>query len=184
MAQPFIGQIQMWGTTFSPMYWTTCSGQLMPINQNQALFSLIGSKYGGDGRITLGVPDLRGRTAMHSGTGPGLTPRNIGDKFGTPTVTLTEATMPSHGHGGVFCYINGADQTKLTAQPSNAVPALRKDSAGTFDFVYADYNPASAVPMNGQTVAVQGGSLQHENRQPLLTLRFCLALEGIYPPRS
>jgi len=184
MAQPFLGQIQMWGTTFSPMFWTDCSGQLMPISQNTALFSIIGNYYGGDGRTTMGVPALNGRAPMHSGTGPGLYPRILSNRYGETTVVLTESTMPSHSHGGVYCYTNIGDQTKFTHNPANAVPAVRKDDIGSFDFAYKEYSSETGYNMGIGTVSAEGATAGHENRQPLLTLRFCLALDGIYPPRS
>lgn len=184
MALPFIGQIQMWGTTFSPMDWATCSGQLIPISQNQALYSIIGNIYGGDGRVTMGVPELNGRAPMHSGTGPGLNQKHMGYKYGTPTVVLTSSSMPEHGHGGVYCYTNFSDLNKLTDDPQNAVPALRKDAQETFDFVYQEYDESNAGNMEPNTISVAGQSQGHENRQPLTALRFCLALDGMYPPRS
>lgn len=184
MAEPFIGQIQMWGTTFSPRGWFACSGGLLQIDGNEALFSIIGIRYGGDGRTTMAVPALNGRAPMHSGSGSGLEPRIVGQKYGEPTVLLTEATMPKHSHGGVYCYTNMRNQTKLTNNPINSVPAVRKDNAGSFDFAYKEYSAATGKNMNIGTVSKAGASVEHENRQPLLGLRFCLALAGVYPPRS
>ena len=167
MAEPWTGQITMWGCNFAPRGWAFCDGQLMAISQNDALFSLLGTIYGGDGRTTFGLPDLRGRTPISSGTGPGLSPRPLGQKSGAENVTLTANQIPSHSHT-----LNHAGNA-TTADPTNAAPAT--PSALN---IYGD------ADMNMQPSANTGGSRSHSNIMPYETLNFCIALFGIYPSRN
>lgn len=169
MSEPFIGQIQMFGFNFPPRGWALCDGQLLPIAQNTALFSLLGTTYGGDGRTTFGLPDLRGRAALHFGTGPGLGPRPIGAKGGSELETLTIGQMPPHQHS-LNAHSEAADQQK----PENNVLA----SAMTYHAVPAD------VQMAGASIGQTGGGQAHNNMQPFLVINFCIALTGIFPSRS
>lgn len=167
MANPFIGEIRMVGFNFPPQGWAFCDGQLLGIAQNTALFSLLGTTYGGDGRTTFGLPDLRGRVPLHhgGGSGPGLSPYSLGQNGGFETVTLTAAQMPSHSHSQPC-----SSDDPNAGSPVNNVPAAVANP------VYANTaNSAMAV-----TGAV-GGSQPHENRQPYLAINFCIALQGIFP---
>ena len=172
MSEPFIGQIVMFGGNFAPRGWALCDGQLLAVSQNDALFSLLGTIYGGDGRTTFGLPDLRGRLPMHWGSGPGLTPRSIGQKGGAETVTLTSNQMPSHTHALQASASNGN-----TDEPVGNVLA-----DGRRDDIYAGGN--ASVAMNASSVVATGGSQSHNNLQPFQCVNFIIALYGIYPSRS
>jgi len=180
MSEPFIGEIKMFGSNFAPRGWALCDGQLMPISGNEALFSLLGTTYGGDGRVTFALPDLRGRVAMHAGNGPGLTPRQLGAKAGVEQVTLITTEIPSHSHSA-----SGTIQAKSgqpdESNPGGQVPAtLTNGSEG-----YAE-TPNTTMLANGVNVTVgnTGGSQPHTNIQPFQCVNFIIALVGIYPSRS
>lgn len=170
MADPFVAEIRIFGFNFAPRGWAFCNGQLLPISQNTALFSLLGTTYGGNGKANFALPDLQGRTAMFYGQGPGLSYRDIGEVSGEETITLLQSEMPAHSHS-----YNGANDSGLQANPDGAVPARVNV-----------YNSASATPgmMNVGAIAPAGGSQPHNNMQPYLGLNFCIALQGIFPPRS
>ena len=174
MSEPFIAEIRIFSGNFAPRSWAFCDGQLLPIAQNTALFSLIGTTYGGDGRTTTALPDLQGRAPMHAGRGPGLTSRRLGQKIGVETVTLTEAQIPAHSH----------------ALRSTAAPAQVKDPIGNVfaespdEDAYNSATPGNLVTMNADMVGNAGGGLSHTNVQPYLTLNFIIALQGLYPSRS
>lgn len=178
--EPFIGEIIMFGGNFAPRGWALCNGQLLSINQNQALFSILGTTYGGDGRTTFGLPDLRGRAAMHAGTGPGLSPRPLGQKSGTETNTLTIQQMPSHNHtasGTVTPQAkNGpGDETN----PGGGFPA----TAGTD--LYAE-TPNTNMGSSNVSVTVNnnGGGQSFNNIQPFQCVYYIIALQGVFPSRS
>jgi microcystin-dependent protein len=181
MSEPFVGQIMMVGFNFAPRGWAFCDGQLLPISQNQALFSLLGTTYGGDGRTTFALPDLRGRAAIHQGAGPGLTPRNMGQKAGAEHVTLNASTMPIHGHSA---------QGQMKASTSDAQtdePAGKVLAKATRGDVYGD--PANLTDMASQSVSVTvddnaGAGQPHENMQPYQVVNFIIALQGLYPSRQ
>ena len=181
MAEPFIAEVRMFGCDFAPRGWAECLGQLMPISQNSALFSLVGTTYGGDGRTTFGVPDFRARTPMHSGDGPGLTPRQLGEKSGLDAITLNSAQIPQHNHT-----LRGAFAPGTTNAPSSTRAVAFESPAEDDNIFYiADKDTGSldrtmAATAFGQT----GGSQAHENRQPFIGVTFCIALTGIYPSRS
>ena len=180
MSEPFLGQISMFGGNFAPRGWALCDGQLLAIAQNQALFSLLGTTYGGDGRTTFALPDLRGRVPMHPGNGPGLTPRSLGQKGGTESVTLTTQEMPSHNHAasGTVQAKNGQPDE---SNPGGTVPAsLSRGIEG-----YAE-TPNTTMKDGGVNVTVgnNGGSQAHTNLQPFNCVNYIIALEGIYPSRS
>lgn len=170
MADPFIAEIRVFPYNFAPRGWLACDGQLLSIAQNTALFSLLGTTYGGDGRSTFGLPDLRGRLPMGTGQGPGLSLRELGQQVGTEAVTLTTAQMPSHNHG------LRATSSANTGNPSGAALA----NVATSGSVYR--TPGKLAP-SGSSLASTGGGLSHENRQPALAFTFCIATQGIFPPR-
>jgi microcystin-dependent protein len=168
--EPFIGQIQMFGFNFAPRGWALCNGQLLSIAQNTALFSLLGTTYGGNGQTTFALPNLQGRVPMHQGNGGGLTPRVMGEQSGTETVTLISTQMPQHNHT-----VNAA--TNATSKnPSANLPGLT--AAGS------SYSPTASVQMSPTMINPSGGSQPHENMQPFLVVNFCIALEGIFPSRN
>jgi microcystin-dependent protein len=172
MSEPFVGEIRMFAGTFAPRGWALCDGQLLAVSQNDALFSLFGTIYGGDGRTTFGLPDLRGRIPIHEGSGPGLTPRNIGARAGQENVTLTTNQLPSHSHP-LQASTDIADQAaptgNVTAQP------------GTADLYFA---AAPVGAMASSAITNTGGSQPHTNVMPFLCIHFIVALVGIYPSRN
>ena len=175
MSEPFIAEIRIFAGNFAPRSWAFCDGQLLPVSQNTALFSLIGTTYGGDGRTTTALPNLQGRSAMHPGRGPGLTARRLGQRLGTETVTLSEAQIPSHTHT-----LRGTTQPGNLNAPSNTAAFAR--SSGTE--LYQSNTTASLVDMASAAISTTGGSQSHTNVQPFLTLNFIIALQGLYPSRS
>jgi len=171
MSEPFIGCISVFGFNFAPRGWAKCDGQILPINQNQSLFSLLGTTYGGDGRTTFALPDLRGRAPMHAGNGAGLTPRTLGQKLGVENVTLSVAQIPSHSHA---VNASTANATAATPQGNLAAPTV-----GSFN-VYGE--PANLTAGAAGQVTNTGGA--HTNMQPFNTLNFCIALQGLFPSRN
>ena len=169
MGTPFISEIRVFSFNFAPKGWAMCNGQLLPINQNQALFSLLGTTYGGDGRVNFALPNLQGRAAMHMGNG-----HSMGERGGEEAHTVISAEMPAHTHvANADARAGDADSFKpLSVLPANASPTLIY-SAGGAGF--------SGVAMNPAMVTNAGGSQPHENRQPFLALNFCIALQGIFP---
>lgn len=172
MGTPFLSEIRIMSFNFAPKGWTLCNGQLMQINQNQALFSLLGTTYGGDGRVTFGLPNLQGRVAMHTGNG-----HIQGQKAGEDSHTLSIAEMPGHFHQPNADGKAGdaTASVPLNVLPANAAPTLIYSQAG------AGMQP---VGMNPGMVTNAGNSQGHENRQPFLCLNFCIALTGIFPSRN
>jgi len=177
MSEPFLGMIIIVPYNFSPRGWAFCSGQILPIAQNTALFSLIGTTFGGNGQTTFALPDLRGRVPNSSGQGPGLSNYDLGQVSGTETVTLTVNEMPMHNHQ-VTC-LKG-DPT--TAKPNGGVLAnLTINPPPTEANLYAASGPDLMAPT---MITNTGGNQPHENLQPYLTLNYCIALEGIFPSRN
>ena len=173
MSQPFIAEIRIFAGNFAPRGWAFCNGQLLPIVQNTALFSLIGTIYGGDGRTTTALPNLRARAPMHPGSGPGLTTRRLGENGGAQTVTLTESQMPAHSHA-----FRAADET---GEDRPAVDrALARSTGGNL----YQTNAANLVSLHPDALAADGGGQAHNNEQPSLTLNFIIALVGIFPSRN
>lgn len=171
---PFVGEVTLFAGNFAPRGWAFCAGQLLPISQNTALFSLLGTNYGGDGRTTFGLPDLRGRSPLHvgAGQGPGLQAHSLGEMAGEDGVTLTTAQIPAHTHS------LQASTAASVSSPSSTVN-LAASSAGN---VYRD--ATNPVAMSQTVVSSNGGGLPHNNRQPYLSLNFIIALQGIFPPRA
>ena len=172
MSEPFIAEIRIFAGNFAPRSWAFCDGQLLPISQNTALFSLIGTTYGGDGRSTTALPNLQGRIPMHPGRGPGLTSRRLGQRGGVEMVSLTEAQMPNHTHT-LMAAVNPGD----TSTPENTALAT-----AIGDNVYG--TSSSLVDMADQALPNTGGSQPHNNLQPFLVMNFIIALQGLYPSRS
>lgn len=166
---PTLGQITMFGGNFAPRFWADCNGQLLAIASNAALFSILGTTYGGDGRTTFGLPDLRGRLPMHTGTGPGLTPRTLGQRAGSETTTLSVLNLPSHGHA------ISAKAEGNTDDPTNAFVA----GDGTNSF-----GTTSDLTMNGNSVSPTGGNQPFNNMPPFSVIRFIIALQGVFPSRN
>jgi len=174
MAEPFLGEIRMFGFNFAPEGWAMCNGQTLSISQNTALFALLGTTYGGNGTTTFALPNLQSRVAVHQGQGSGLSPYVIGETTGAESVTLLASQMPSHTHS-IQCNTNGGNQ----ASPANGYPAV--ESTGTS----LDYS--SATPnntMSPSALTSVGGGQPHTNIQPVLCVNFCIALQGIFPSRS
>lgn len=187
MAEPFIGQISMFGFNFAVRQWAMCSGQILPIAQNTALFSLLGTIYGGDGRTTYALPDMRGRVPMHYGNALGLTPRNIGEKGGVETVTLTEAEMPRHTHSVTTAsQLNGFSAPGTTTNPvGHLISGSSTDTpygSGTGLGALGEMDPRSITVET--TLGHAGASQAHYNMQPYQVVNFQIALFGIYPSRS
>ena len=180
--EPFIGQIIMFAGNFAPRGWAFCDGQLLPIAQNTALFSILGTTYGGDGRTSFGLPDLRGRIPLHAGQGPGLTNYTLGQRGGVEQVTVNLQQLPAHNHT-VSVTTNAQSGGGDSSSPSNAVWA-QDGVVGAQPYSSSAPNitmRSNAVEAN---VASSGGGQSHENRQPYLTINYIIALVGIFPSRS
>jgi microcystin-dependent protein len=163
MAEPFLSEIRLMSFSFAPKAWAQCNGQLLPINQNQALFSLLGTTYGGDGRTNFALPDLRGRVPIHVGSG-----HTLGERAGEQAHTLGAAELPAHAHA-----LRASSSTGNTPVPTGNVPAANPSA------LYRP--PGSGTPTNAETVTNVGGGQAHQNMQPFLTINFCIALQGIFP---
>jgi microcystin-dependent protein len=175
MSEPFIAEVRIWALNFAPRGWAFCNGQLLPIAQNTALFSLVGTIYGGDGRTSFGLPDLQGRAAMHPGRGPGLTDRRLGERGGAATATLTEAQMPSHTHK-----LQASTSDADSSSPAGNVPAKTAAPVN----LYRTNPGGAAFQDTAMETKAAGGGQPHNNMQPYLGLNFCIALVGLYPSRS
>ncbi len=175
MSEPFIGEIRFFGFNFAPRGWAMCSGQTLSISQNTALFSLLGTMYGGNGQTTFALPDLRGRVAIHVGQGPGLQNYTQGEMSGEETHTLIATEMPAHTHS-----ITASSAIGTQSSPAGAVIAGSDPSRGSAHF--APDNPDSTLA--AQTISAAGGSQPHNNLQPYLVGNYCIALEGIFPSRN
>jgi len=174
MVTPFIGEIRMFAGNFAPRGWALCNGQILPVSQNDALFSLFGTIYGGDGRTTFALPDLRGRVPIHWGNGPGLTSRRIGEKGGAERVTLTADQLPSHKHT-----LRGT-----TANATSRDPAGRLLAAGTSTAYGGSQSSADRVNMHSAATGNSGGSQPHDNVMPFQCINYIVALTGVFPSRS
>lgn len=173
MADPFVAEIRIFPFNFPPKGWAWCDGQLLPIPQNTALYALLGTTYGGDGKSTFGLPDLRGRAPMHPGLGTGLSQHSLGEQGGSQTVTLLTSELPVHTHAMRAATQDNADVNLLSSAASFA-PA----TGGT---PYQATPNASLAP---QAIPPTGGDLPHNNMMPYLTFHFCIALQGVFPPRG
>jgi microcystin-dependent protein len=169
---PFLGEIQIFAGNFPPIGWAFCQGQLLPISQYSALFSILGTTYGGNGTTNFALPNLQGCIPIHTGQGPGLSDRVLGETSGVETVTLLASEMPQHTH-----QLNAIASAGDTTVPANNV--LGENAGGV-----NNYKSSANNSMNANTVSTQGGGLPHNNMQPYLTLNFCIAFEGIFPSRG
>jgi microcystin-dependent protein len=170
MTNVFIGEIRIYGFGFAPRGMALCNGQIMQIAQNTALFSLLGTTYGGNGQTTFGLPNLQSRVPLHQGQGPGLSQYVLGEETGTETVTLLQSQMPSHNH-----LANASNNDPTDATPQNNVPA---------NIPAGGYAATANTNMNPSMIGLSGGNQPHANLQPLLVLNFCIALVGIFPSRN
>lgn len=175
MTDPFLAEIRMFGGNFAPTGWALCNGQLMSISQNTALFALLGTTYGGDGRVTFGLPNLVGSTPMQQGQGPGLTQRFLGEQGGEAAVALVTSEMPAHVHQA-----NASDAAGTTGSPAGAVWAQARYGRGSVA-LYGTGTPNQL--MSTQDIGVSGQGLAHNNMPPYLTVTFIIALQGIFPQR-
>lgn len=173
----YIGEIRMFAGNYSPVWWAFCSGTVLTINQNSVLFALIGATYGGNGTTSFALPDMRGRLPVHQGSSGSLTPRVMGQAYGSESVTLTQPQMPQHTHG-----FQASTQSASTPFPQNAVLA----SVPSPDTLYLDSatTPTDPKMLNMQSVQAMGGGLPHENMMPFLGISFIMALQGIFPSRN
>ena len=172
MSEPFLGEIRMFGFNFAPQGWAMCNGQILPISQNTALFSLLGTQYGGNGQTTFALPDLRGRVAIHEGQGPGLSPYTIGQVGGSESVTLLSSQLPAHNHP--FTPPCNTDDPSA-GSPKNNFPATVGNP------IYATTTNAT---MGAGTTGLSGGGQPFPILQPYLVINFCIALQGIFPSRN
>ena len=169
--EPFVGEIMLFGGSFAPRGWAQCDGQLLAISGNDALFSLLGTIYGGDGRTTFGLPDLRGRLPLHTGSGPGLTPRNMGNSGGSETASVSQAEMAAHSHS-----LHASTGEAVAAAPAGA--ALGDGNVA----LYA--TAAATASMDGQASAATGSGQSHNHVMPFQAVNYCIALFGVYPSRN
>lgn len=176
MADPFVAEIRIFPFNFAPKGWAFCDGQLLPLSQNTALFSLLGTTYGGDGKSTFALPDLQGSVPMHPGQGPGLSLYDLGQIGGSETITLLVSEIPAHTHS-VGRALGDAGNS---ITPVNSVWAQSAAGRGAAA-LYKDGAPTGKVNLN--SLNVTGGGLPHNNMQPYLTLNFCIALQGVFPAR-
>jgi len=174
MADPFVAEIRIFPFNFAPRGWAWCNGQLLPLSQNTALFSLLGTTYGGDGKSNFALPNLQGSAPMHPGQGPGLSLHDLGETGGSETVTLLESELPAHSHS----LMAGIDPAN--AQIPGSTLTLTRSAGGN---AYST-TTSGLAPMSPNTLTPAGGSQPHNNMQPYLTCYFCIALQGVFPPRG
>ena len=174
MADPFVAEIRIFPFNFAPKGWAWCDGQLLPLSQNTALFSLLGTTYGGNGQSNFALPDLQGSAPMHPGQGPGLSLHDLGEAGGTETVSLLTTEIPSHTHSLM------ASTSPAASRDATANPLARSRNG----LAYQTNTIQNLVNMAPQAVSTAGGNQPHNNMQPYLTLYFCIALQGVFPPRT
>jgi microcystin-dependent protein len=175
MADPFVAEIRVFPFNFAPKGWAWCDGQLLPLSQNTALFSLLGTTYGGDGKSNFALPDLQGSAPMHPGQGPGLSLHDLGETGGSETVTLLESEMPAHSHTVSAANFPG------DIQAPTVTTALARSAGGN---AYQATTNQNIVQMNPAAMPPAGGDQPHNNLMPYLTLYFNIALQGVFPPRG
>lgn|SRR5262245_4999637 len=174
MSDPYVAEIRIVGFNFAPTGWALCDGQLMSISQNTALFSLLGTTYGGDGKTTFGLPNLQGRVPMHQGQGAGLTSRDLGEMGGEPAATLLESELPAHAHS-VSANVGGGNQASPVGGVWSSLPGRTPPNL---------FASSSNTTMSPQAFAKAGGSQPHNNMSPYVVLNFIIATQGVYPARS
>ena len=172
---PFLAEIRIFPFNFAPKGWAFCDGQILPLSQNTALFSLLGTTYGGDGKSNFALPNLQGNAPMHPGQGPGLSMHDLGETGGTSTVTLLESEMAAHNHSLMASTQPGEDPA-----PGPAEALARSVGAS----LYQSITNTNVVQLSPNTIGLSGSGQPHNNMQPYLTLNFCIALQGVYPPRT
>src|SRR5512146_1354309 len=171
MSSPFVAEIRIFPFNFAPKGWALCDGQLLPLSQNTALFSLLGTTYGGDGKSTFALPNMQGSAPMHPGQGPGLSLHDLGETGGEESVTLLESEMPLHSHALMA-------STTASSKPGPAGNSLARIQGGATPYVAPGGAPL--VAFSPSSITPTGGDLPHNNMQPYLTLNFCIALQGVY----
>jgi microcystin-dependent protein len=176
MSDQFVAEIRIFAGNFAPTGWALCNGQLLPISQNTALFSLLGTQYGGDGKSTFGLPNLQGAAPLHQGQGAGLTQYFVGDAGGSETATLLQTEMPAHSHAAQA--LSGADGNQVSPV-GHVWSKARYGRQGA-----SMYSAAGPQQMGSGAISIAGGSQSHNNLMPYLTLNFIIALQGIFPPRA
>jgi microcystin-dependent protein len=172
VADPFVAEIRIFPFNFAPKGWAWCDGQLLPLSQNTALFALLGTTYGGNGKSNFALPDLQGRAPMHPGQGPGLSLHDLGESGGSETVTLLESEMPAHSHS-----LNALNLPAQVFEPSATTAFARTNGGATYR------SGGTLTNLSFNTASPTGGSLPHNNMQPYLTMYFNIALQGVFPPR-
>jgi microcystin-dependent protein len=180
MSSPFVAEIRIFGFNFAPTGWAQCNGQLLPISQNTALFSLLGTYYGGDGKSTFALPNFEGNVPLNQGQGPGLTDRVLGETSGSASITLLSSEMPIHNHNFVGATENATTVTSSGNQLANGFTGNLQGNVQAKMYSTANSN----AQMNVNAIGITGSSLPHNNMMPFITLNFCIALQGIFPPRS
>jgi microcystin-dependent protein len=173
VSNPFVAEIRIFGFNFAPTGWATCDGQLLPISQNTALFSLLGTFYGGDGKTTFALPNFQGSAGVSQGQGAGLSPYFVGQQGGSQTVTLLQSEIPVHTHAWTAANSDSTDQSPVNEMLAGGVGGITMYAAA-----------GSQTPLALQALAPAGGSLPHNNMMPFLTLNYCIALQGVFPPRT
>jgi microcystin-dependent protein len=173
---PFVAEIRIFPFNFAPKGWAFCDGQILPLSQNTALFSLLGTTYGGDGKSNFALPNVQGNTVMHPGQGPGLSLHDLGETGGSDTVSLLESEIPSHSHA---LMAHNEDPATLNLPAPNR--CIARSNGG---FAYSTVANSGLNNMSDNSLAPAGGDQPHNNMQPYLTLNFCIALQGVYPPRT
>jgi len=169
---PFVAEIRIFPFSFAPKGWAFCDGQILPLSQNTALFSLLGTTYGGDGKSNFALPNMQGNAPMHPGQGPGLSLHDLGETGGSETVSLLESEIPSHSHSFIASQADGISRLPAGNMVANMIG------------VNGYATPGTIVQMSDQALTPAGGDQPHNNLQPYLTLNFCIALQGVYPPRT
>jgi microcystin-dependent protein len=170
---PFVAEIRIFPFNFAPKGWAFCDGQILPISQNTALFSLLGTTYGGDGKSNFALPNMQGNAPMHPGQGPGLSLHDLGETGGSDTVSLLESEMPAHSHGWMASNADSNSQSPVAQLFAGGVGGISMYAA-----------PASITQLSPSALTPAGGDQPHNNMMPYLTLTFCIALQGVFPPRS
>ena len=182
MSDQFVGEIRIFPFSFAPTGWAFCDGQLLPISQNTALFSLLGTMYGGDGKSTFALPNLQDQTAVSFGQGPGLSLYDQGEQVGVPTVTLLTSELPSHSH---FFSANTVTGTTVAASGNQLGVGTAGTKTGSFNAnIFSTAINKATTGLSPNAVSFTGGNQPHNNMQPYLTLNFCIAMQGVFPPRT
>jgi microcystin-dependent protein len=183
MTNPFVAEIRMFGFNFAPLGWAQCNGQLLPLSQNTALFSLLGTFYGGDGKSTFALPNLEGSVATNQGQGTSGQQWFLGEQQGSETVVLLQSEMPSHNHFFMTTSANGTNQTAANAQLAKGFKG-NLQSSNTAKMYSATASPNPVTQMNPLALSITGSGLPHNNMMPFLTVNFCIAMQGVFPPRN